>query len=637
MKTKSFHFIFFLLVIFSCQPQQKGTADKVFLNGKVYTVNENQSWAEAVAISGNKIIYVGDSETAKTLIGDSTDLIDLGGKMMLPGFIESHFHTTLGAAFGQGLWLAHLDEKQEFINAVQKYSDENPDLEFIMGFGWKPYAFPQSGPIKEDLDDITTEKPIFLFDVTAHAAWVNSKALEVAEIDKNTEDPQPGFSYFYRDASGEATGWLIEVATEFMVLNKIQPMSVDYVEQGLKTWMAKWSAAGITTATDLGYVFMGDLETQKIGYEVLRNVEKDGGLRTRVYSSFYAQPGSDPVLDWKAMKEACPDTRYVQHRILKIGVDGDASSKSIKLYEPYIDDPEDYGTSVYAQEELNKIVTNAVGENIHLHFHAMGDASVGFILTSIEEARKMYPNSTSRFALAHVYLIHPKDFERCKAVDLVPTFSGNWLAPDPSDMDVANRLLGDQRYNSWYPMQSLVDLGVTCSFGSDFPASGAIATYKMLDQMQYGITRQFLSGKGDIFPPEDERISLETAIKAATINGAYSLGLEDEIGSISEGKKADLIVLDQNLFDVEVYKIHETQVLLTMVDGEIMHDAFFGLGNVTDGLRVLGLVSQESEDFDQLVEELIKNLPDNTDFHGNRCATDLGDYIYKSLKENVKK
>jgi hypothetical protein len=196
-------------------------ADYVFANGKIYTVNKKQPWAEAVVVDDNKILYVDNTDVAKDFIGKDTEYVELGGKMMRPGFVESHFHTTLGAAFGQGLWLAHLDEKQEFLDAIKKYVEENPDLELFMGFGWKPYAFPATGPTRHDLDAITTEKPIFMFDISAHAAWVNTKTLEMAGIDKNTPDPQPGFSYFVRDRKGEATGWIIEVAAEFQVLNEI--------------------------------------------------------------------------------------------------------------------------------------------------------------------------------------------------------------------------------------------------------------------------------------------------------------------------------------------------------------------------------------------------------------------------------
>lgn len=607
-------------------------ADYVFANGRIYTVNEQQPWAEAVVVGDNKIVYVGDTETAKSYIGQDTEFVELGGKMMLPGFVESHMHVTVGAALAQGLWLAHLDKKEDYLAEAKKYVEENPNLKLIMGFGWKPFAFPPDGPSKKDLDAITTEKPIFLFDISCHAAWVNSRALEMAGVDKDTPDPQPGFSYFKRDADGEATGWLVEIAAGFGVLNEIQPVTQEYVIQGLKTWMPKWSAAGLTTMVDLGYVFMGDVKTQKTGSNVLRQAEKDGFVKARVYTSYYARdPNWDNMQAFKQMKEWSPNTRFVQHRILKIGCDGDAVSHSIKLYEPFLDTGK-HGSSAFPQDKLNSLVTAAAGENIHMHFHAMGDATVGEVLTAIEAARKTHPDTRSRFALAHVYLINPRDFDRCKVTDLVPTFAGNWFAPDPADMDVKNRLLGDERIKSWYPMKSLTDRGVTCSLGSDFPASGAIATYKMLDQVQYVVTRQFLSAKGDIMPPKVERISLEEALKAATLNGAYSIGLEDEIGSIEVGKKADLIVLDQNLFDIEVSRIHDTHVILTMVDGEVMHDAFFGLGDVKAGLRVLGLVAEESEDFDLLVDELLKNMPAKTDYQGHKAACDIGSEIYRALK-----
>ena len=611
---------------------ESDAADYVFGNGKIYTVNAKQPWAEAVVVGDNKIIYVGDTETAKGYIGKDTEFVELGGKMMMPGFVESHMHVTVGAALAQGLWLAHLDTKEDYLAAAKKYVEENPDLTLIMGFGWKPFAFPPDGPHKKDLDAITSEKPIFLFDISCHAAWVNSKALEIAGVDKNTPDPQPGFSYIKRDADGEATGWLVEVAAGFGVLNEIQPVTPEYVLQGLKAWMPKWSAAGLTSMVDLGYVFMGDVKTQKTGSDVLRQAEKDGLVKARIYTSYYARdPKWDNMQAFKQMQDWSPNTRFVQHRIMKIGCDGDAVSQSIKLYEPFLDTGK-YGASAFPQDKLNALVAAAAGENIHLHFHAMGDATVGDVLTAIEAAKTAHPDTKSRFALAHVYLISPRDFGRFKAVDFVPTFAGNWLAPDLADVDVKNRMLGDARMDSWYPMKSLDDLGVRCAFGTDFPASGAIATYKMLDQIQYAMTRQFLSGKGEIWPPKKERISLEVALKAATLNGAYSIGLEDELGSIEVGKKADLIVLDQNLFDIDVVKIHETQVLLTIVDGEVMHDAFFGLGDVKAGLRVLGLVAEQSEDFDQVVDVLLKNMPAKTDYHGHKTACEIGDALYWNLK-----
>ena len=167
--------LFLSVSVIAIAEQKPEPADYVFVNGKIYTVNEQQPWAEAVVVDDNRIVYVGDTETARGYIGEDTEYLELTGKMMLPGFVESHFHATLGAAFGQGLWLAHLDEKQETMDAIKEYVEAHPDLDLIMGFGWKPYAFPPDGPVRQDLDAISTEKPIFLFDVTAHSAWVNSK------------------------------------------------------------------------------------------------------------------------------------------------------------------------------------------------------------------------------------------------------------------------------------------------------------------------------------------------------------------------------------------------------------------------------------------------------------------------------
>lgn len=545
-------------------------ANYVFTNGKVYTVNPSEEWAQAVAVTGNKISYVGDDKGAQAYVGPDTKSIDLGGKMMLPGFIESHMHPTVGAAMAQGLWLADMRNKDEAIAAIKEYVKANPDKEAILGFGWKTYWFDSDGPTKEELDAIESERPIYLFEISVHSAWVNSKALEVAGITKDTADTQPPFSYYKRTKEGLPSGWVVELPAQFEVINEIQPFTPEYVEAGLRDWLKEFSAAGLTSIFDPGYVFLQD---QKIGYQLMKRIEDSGDLTVRIFQSFYANnPEADEIKSYTELKKASPETPLIKHNMLKINVDGVVESHSIYVLAPYKDKPDSYGSTIYNQEQLDRLVTEAVKRNINVHFHAMGDGSLSRLLTALENAKEAHPESTSRFSLAHTFLVDPKDHKRIKDIDLVTSYSGNFYTSDPNVLDIFGRILGEDRLEILAPMKSIHELGARTSLGTDWPASGDISTHKTLDNIQYVMTRQDLEGKTPVLAPAKETMDLEQALAAATINGAYTLGMENELGSIEVGKLADLIVLDKNLFDIPVKDIHKAKVVMTMMDGNVVHE-----------------------------------------------------------------
>lgn len=535
----------------------KNKADTIFINSKVYTIDNQNTIAQAVAVKDDKIIAVGTEEEILNHKGILTEISDLKGKMMLPGFVESHFHATNAGVFGQGLWLADLNTKEEYLNALKKYANENPNLKTIIGFGWKNFAFTEK-PTKADLDAVVPDKPVFLFEVSAHNAWANSKALEKANITKETPDPQPNFSYFKRDINGNPTGFIVEVSAEMQVFEKLQKLDADFLYDGLTEWFPKFSKEGITTIFEAG----------QSEYDMFSLLETLGKLSTRIVTVHYAnEPKIDNLKAYKELQKKSEKTDLIEHKILKINVDGDPATYSVKLYEPFLDNNE-FGTTIFNQKQLNELVESAVKEDVYIHFHAMGDFSVGMVLTACELAKKNYPKSKTRFSLAHGFLIAPKDFKRLSALNFVVSFAGNWINGNQADIDAVNNLLGSERFKSWYPLNSLHKAGVKISLGSDFPVSGDISTYRMLDQIQYVVTRQLLNGNNAIFPPKNEQVSLSLALKMATINGAYLLGMENEIGSIKVGKKADLIVLDKNLFEMKPTEIHKAKVIYTMMNGK---------------------------------------------------------------------
>ncbi|HED18546.1 MAG TPA: amidohydrolase, partial [Gammaproteobacteria bacterium] len=247
-------------------------ADMLFTNGKVYTVNEAQPWAEAVAVEGNKIIYVGSSSTTKKYAGKNTRIIDLDGKMLLPGFIEGHIHPITGAIASVGVDL-QFDTIEEVLGAVKKYADANPEMEIIRGFGWRYPLFPVTGPTKEQLDSIIPDRPVYLIAIDAHSGWANSMALKMAGVTTDTPDPQPGFSHYQRDPkTKEATGYLVEVPAMIEVLSDIQPQTKQRAAEEFEKLLPQFPAAGITSVFDAGLGGIGE----EYGFQIYTELEKRG-------------------------------------------------------------------------------------------------------------------------------------------------------------------------------------------------------------------------------------------------------------------------------------------------------------------------------------------------------------------------
>ena len=229
-----------------------GAADYVFTNGFVHTVDDANPQAEAVAVVGDQIVYVGDSDGAQAYVGESTEVVDLDGRMLLPGFVDSHLHALAGALIAKGSRL-ETDSREELLEMIRAHIAANPGDDLIVSFGWRPHLFPDTGPRKEELDAIESERPVYLWSVDGHSAWVNSRVLELAGIDADHPETQPPFSFYQRDADGTPTGWVVEVPAQLETLGRLTAVGPDYIEEGFRSWIPRFSAAGITT---LG-VFIG--------------------------------------------------------------------------------------------------------------------------------------------------------------------------------------------------------------------------------------------------------------------------------------------------------------------------------------------------------------------------------------------
>lgn len=550
--------------------QSVKSSDYVFKDGKVYTVDSKQPWADAVAVLGKKIVYVGSNEGAKEFTGSGTKVIDLKGAMLLPGFIEAHIHALVGAIMTLGVDLQY-DTREEILKALEAYRNEigeGPGL--VRGFGWRYNAFPATGPRREDLDKIWPDRPVVLLAIDCHSAWVNSKALEAARIGRDTPDPFPGFSYFQRDArTGEATGYLVETPVLLQVLTQIEPYTEQFISGAVERWLPLASAAGITGIFDAGAPIFQD---QGQGLQIYTDLENCGKLPFRVVGCYlYNNPEQDPLPLIRDLRRRF-HSELVEASTLKILLDGGDPQYTAAMLAPYSDKPGDSGTTQLPPDLFKKIVRQADAEGIDVHVHSYGDRATRLSLDALEEAARANGARDRRHTLCHLILVDPEDAPRFGKLGVIGQFSIQWAVPDVYWKEVQLVRWGEERARRVYRPLSLLKTGARVTFGTDWPAAGYYSTFKPLEAIQIGTTRQELrKPDGGILPPGAERLSIAQLIRGYTLDAAYQVRLDDRVGSIEVGKQADLIVLEKDLFEVPPAEIAATRVLLTMMNGKVRH------------------------------------------------------------------
>ncbi len=546
-------------------------ADFVFRNGRIYTVSPAQPWAQAVAVTGNRIAYVGDEVGAMALAGPNTKVVDLGGKLAMPGFVEGHIHPFLGAFLSSGVDL-QVSTGQEALAAIAAYARENPNGP-VRGFGWRVDMFGPNGPGRTELDRILPDRPAFFFAIDGHSLWTNSTALEMAGINRNTPDPVPGFSYYARDSHGDATGYVLEVDALLNVVNAVEPISAQSMLTLLESWLPKASAAGITTVFDAGVPPIGDDQETLIG--LYADLDERGALPFRVVASYSVKspPVDDAVAKLTDIRSRI-STDLVNVGVVKIIGDGTQEGYTAWLIDPYTDKPDSIGASPFTEEQWHQLVRDVDAAGFDVHIHACGERTARTGLDSIEAAIAANPARDRRHTIAHLVYVEDPDSTRFAKLGVIGQFSANWFSGDPSTLQSLADRYGRPRQELLYRPQEILRSGGRISLGTDWPASAYLSTYKPLDAIQVGVTRQ-LTGTPDapILAPADQRLSVAEAVHANTMGAAYQLRLDDQVGSLEVGKRADLIVLDTNIFEVDPHDIHRSTVTMTMMNGLVRHQS----------------------------------------------------------------
>jgi predicted amidohydrolase YtcJ len=558
-------------------------ADTVFKNAFVYTVNPGQRTAHAVAVRGGKIQYVGSNQGARAFIGKGTKVVDLKGKMLMPSFSDGHAHPSAAVSFLYAANLYGLDGTPAYKQALSDFIAANPTLGSFQGSGWSEAAYPGIGPLKADLEGLTT-KPMALWSDGHHSLWVNQAALDLAKIDNTTPDPIGGViervpgSKVTDPPYGTPSGCLRESATD-MMMAVFPDFTVEQYKEGILFYEHEIAnPVGITLSQD-AVEFPGSNTTK-----AFEELAQAGELTVRIRGSLQVMPNMGdvaPQVDAAVAEKALHKTTFYRTNAAKFFADGVIEGHTGLLLQPYADalafkgDANYRGVPIWQPTDFNAAVMKADKAGMQIHVHAIGDGAVSESLDAIAYAQAVNGHRNRRPMITHLQLTDENDFARFRHLGVTALPQPYWFLMDDYYSNIQVPFLGQQRADMEYPMKSFFDAGAHVASGSDFPVT---PNPDALSAMQIGVMRWYpestMGGSipvGDVLWPA-ERVTIQQMIRSFTIEGAYANLLEKTTGSIKTGKSADMVVLKRNIVKCDADEIGlGNKVLLTMFRGEMVY------------------------------------------------------------------
>jgi len=544
----------------STQPNRGDSiADVVYRDGKIYTVDNARSWADAVAIEDGRLTYVGSNDGVQAFIGEETEVYSLDGRLMLPAFQDVHIHPIQSGLDALRCDLNGLPDLAAYRDRISSYAMANPNIDWIVGGGWSMAMFgPGALASRSIIDELVSDRPVYLTSADGHSAWVNSAALKIAGITKDTPDPPDGI-IDRNPETGEPIGSLQEGAMDLVAKHVPEPDLADRVA-AMEYTRDMLHGYGITSIQD-AWVYEQQLETYAF-------LDKADELDLRVVAALWWERGQTeeqiPHLENLRRRYASQNVRPTSIKIMQDGV---MENYTAVMLEPYLVESGTKGIPMVEPEALKDIVTALDKLDFQVHFHAIGDAAIRQSLDAIEVAQNVNGERDRRHHISHLQVINPADIPRFNELDVVANFQPLWAYADDYIVDLTIPFIGQDRADWLYPIKSVLDAGGMIAFGSDW----AVSTANPFPQIETAITRVDAEYHNtDTLNPE-QRITLEQSIDAFTINAAFVNHQDDDTGSIEVGKLADLIVVDQNLFDIEPEAISDTTVVLTLFEGRAVH------------------------------------------------------------------
>jgi predicted amidohydrolase YtcJ len=547
-----------VLLLTGCGSREEPAADLVIRNATIFSgiAADTTIPHGSVAVSHGRITYLGPDSGVTRLIGSRSEVIDAGGGLLLPGFIDSHVHSYSGTE------LLECDLGEDSIQAqllvsIQRCADARPEAAWVRGTGWALPVFADANPTAALLDQVVSSRPAYLVAADGHSAWVNSKALAMAGLGPNTPDPVNG--RIERDRRGIPTGTLRESAME-LVGRLIPPYTVQDHLRGFQRAFEEATSYGITAIVDA--------EVDSTMLEAYRLLDSAGSLPVRV--TVAQSLGSGLISETIERVQRFRDhyrSRLISANSAKIYMDGVMEARTAAMLTPYLDRPGDRGEPGMSQERLDSLVLQLDRAGVQIHVHAIGDRAIRMTLDALEQAGKTGPTRNRRHQIAHLELIDPADIPRFKALSVIANFQPLWAYDDSYIVDLTIPGLGPARSRWLYPIQSVFSTGATVVAGSDW----SVSSMNPLEGIQVAVTRRALeAGPGEGWIPQ-ERATLREMLLAYTINGAYARFADSTTGSLEVGKLADLVLLDRNLFELPAHQISQASVVVTVMDGRVRY------------------------------------------------------------------
>ena len=543
MKKQLFFLLVTTLLVCSCSTDSV-KADLIITNANIWTGNTDSPKAEAMAVKADTILAIGSLDDIHKFKGSDTEIKDVGGKFITPGFIDTHVHLLMGGNSLLSVQLRDVSTKQEFIDRISGFTNMIKPGQWIVEGNWDHTLWGGELPNKDWIDEFTGDNPVAIYRMDGHMILANSAALKIAGIDKNSADVENG--EIVKNADGTPTG-ILKSEAMYLVLNKIPKLTDSEKEKALNAAQDYLVSQGVTTVHDVDSLG---------GYNILDKMNSNKQLKVRVYAA-------DPLKYWKTVSKDTKDIKWLKNGLMKGFVDGSLGSHTAAFDKPYSDKQDDNGLFIVDVDSLNSWISSADKKQLQITVHAIGDRANSTILNIYDSVVQNNGKHDRRLRIEHAQHLNIEDINRFSKLDVITSMQpyhaiddGRW----------AEELIGPERIKTTYAFKSLLDANTTMVFGSDWPVAPASPLYGMYA----AVTRRTLDGNNsDGWVPE-QKINVEQALTAYTKDAAYSSFDEDIKGTLEPGKLADFVILSENVLQVEPTTLKNVKVLETYVGGKRM-------------------------------------------------------------------